>query len=155
MSLDRVVLAVADRARVRLERATAEADAARHELAEAVRSLRRAGGTVDEIADALRIDPYRIQLYIGARAAPEEPGALRCAFCGGAEYQVGHLVAGPSVHICRGCVTSLVPHAGQADVRCAFCGHGGAHLPLAGGDPHICASCLDTSSHILADNLTY
>ncbi|MDY7099645.1 MAG: ClpX C4-type zinc finger protein [Actinomycetota bacterium] len=155
MSLDRVVLAVADRARVRLERATAEADDARHELAEAVRSLHRAGGSVEEISAALHLDPYRIRLHLGTREAPEDPGTLRCAFCGGAEYQVGHLVAGPSVHICRRCVTSLVPHPGHVGARCAFCGHGGAHLPLAGGDPHICSSCLDASSHILADNLTY
>jgi ribosomal protein S14 len=147
MGLDADLLASAEAARDRLLAAQHAADQARADYHHAVRRLHAAGGTLREIAAALRLSHQRVHQIIEElpeaaarrrwlrrqrrRAGPAGP----CSFCGRPRAAVARLVAGPGVCICDGCVAAAGRAGGEApgdptrpslrpegQGRCSFCG---------------------------------
>jgi ATP-dependent protease Clp ATPase subunit len=80
---------------------------------------------------------------------------LYCSFCGRSQRAVTHLIAGPGIYICDGCVTTIrqQPNIQDPQRRCSFCGKGRAGLGrLVGRGPlAICGECLDLCDEILAN----
>ena len=96
-----------------------------------------------------------------------------CSFCGAKRAEVNHLVAGPGVSICDGCVRKhrrrsllerlrawiapppprgalvRMPYRDAADVGCSFCGEDRA--TIVGARARICRPCVDLSAEILSE----
>jgi hypothetical protein len=117
---------------------------------QAIRRLHVAGGSLREIAEALRMSHQRVHQIVEEAAEParrrwrREPQLLLgpvgpCSFCGRPRDVCAKLIAGPGVFICDRCVlqaTRLAAGAaveGQAEgpmglepsgsqARCSFCG---------------------------------
>jgi hypothetical protein len=118
---------------------------------QAIRQLHAAGGSLREIAEALRMSHQRVHQIIDEAAEPtrrrrwrREPQVLSgpvgpCSFCGRPRDVCAKLIAGPNVFICDRCVLQATLLAagsaveGQAEgpmrleppgsqARCSFCG---------------------------------
>jgi hypothetical protein len=150
MGLDRELVREAERAREQLAVAQHAAERAKVDYHHAIRRLHGAGGSLREIAEALRLSHQRVHQIIDEAAEPirrrwrREPQRLSgpvgpCSFCGRPREECAKLIAGPGVFICDRCVvqaTRLAAGAaveGQAEgsmrlepsgsqVRCSFCG---------------------------------
>ena len=114
---------------------------------QAIRRLHAAGGSLREIAEALRLSHQRVHQIIDEAAEPtrrrrREPQRLSgpvgpCSFCGRPRDVCAKLIAGPGVFICDRCVVQatrlaagpavedeaglLRPEAAGSEVRCSFC----------------------------------
>jgi hypothetical protein len=121
----------------------------RSTITQAIRRLHEAGGSLREIAEALRLSHQRVHQIIDEAAEPtrrrwrREPQLLPgpvgpCSFCGRPRDVCAKLIAGPQVFICDRCVlqaTRLAAGAAVEDeaagpmrlepagsaVRCSFC----------------------------------
>jgi hypothetical protein len=149
MGLDRELVREAERAREQLAVSQHAAERARADYHHAIRRLHAAGGSLREIAEALRLSHQRVHQIIDEAGEPTRrrwrwrrraqlpPGP--CSFCGRSHRDCGQLIAGPGVCICDRCVvqaTRLSP--GQAvegqvegamrlepsgsEAQCSFCG---------------------------------
>ena len=125
------------------------AERARADYHQAIRRLHAAGGSLREIAEALRLSHQRVHQIIDEAAAPARwwrrraqllegpPGP--CSFCGRSHQECDRLIAGPGVYICDRCVAQATrlsveaPGEGWAEgsmrlevrgseARCSFCG---------------------------------
>jgi len=150
MGVDRELLRAAEAARERLLESQHAAEQARADYHHAIRRLHAAGGSLREIAEALRLSHQRVHQIIDEAAEPrrrwwrrrgggwQEP-AGPCSFCGRSREECAKLIAGPGVFICERCVARagglaagaavedaaevpmLVEPSGS-EVRCSFCG---------------------------------
>ena len=118
---------------------------------QAIRRLHAAGGSLREIAEALRLSHQRVHQIVDEAAEPtrrwrwrREPQVLSgpvgpCSFCGRPRDVCAKLIAGPGVFICDRCVMQVTRLAAGAAVddraegsmrleppgseaRCSFCG---------------------------------
>jgi hypothetical protein len=150
MGLDPELVREAERAREQLAVSQHAAERAKVDYHQAIRRLHAAGGSLREIAEALRLSHQRVHQIIGEAAEPtrrrwrREPQLLSgpvgpCAFCGRPRDVCAKLIAGPGVFICDRCVLQATRLAagsaveGQvegsmrleppgSEVRCSFCG---------------------------------
>ena len=167
MGLDPELVRDAEAARERLLDAQHAAERARADYHHAIRRLHAAGGSLREIAEALRLSHQRVHQIVGGR--DEEP-AGPCSFCGRSREECEKLIAGPGVFICERCVARASGLAGGqaaeeraeppmlleppgSEVRCGFCGLEArrARRLVAAGDARICDRCLTLSEEILAE----
>src|SRR5215208_8508669 len=150
MGLDRELVREAERAREELVVAQHAAYRAKVDYHQAIRRLHAAGGSLREIAEALRLSHQRVHQIIEEAAEPtrrrwrREPQRLSgpvgpCSFCGRPRDVCAKLIAGPGVFICDRCVVQATRLAagpaveGQAEgsmrleppgsqAQCSFCG---------------------------------
>ena len=123
MALDPYLVRDAEAARERLAESRQAAERARADYHHAIRRLHAAGGSLREIAEALRLSHQRVHQIAGGR--DEEP-AGPCSFCGRWREECAKLIAGPGVYICERCVaqasglaagTAVEDRSEGADVR--------------------------------------
>jgi ClpX C4-type zinc finger len=151
MGIDQELVREAERAKEQLAVAQHAAYRAKVDYHQAIRRLHAAGGSLREIAEALRMSHQRVHQIIDEAAEPtrrrrwrREPQLLSgpvgpCSFCGRPRDVCAKLIAGPRVFICDRCMvqaTRLAAGAaveGQAEgpmrleppgsqARCSFCG---------------------------------
>ena len=163
MGLDPELVREAERARERLVVSQHAAERARADYHHAVRRLHVAGGSLREIAEALRLSHQRVHQIIDEAAEPTRrrwrrraqrlkgPGGP-CSFCGRSHQECARLIAGPGVYICDRCVAQAVrlstgaavegraqgpmPEPSGSTARCSFCGKEARQVGfLAAGGP--------------------
>jgi hypothetical protein len=151
MGLDPELAREAERAKEQLAVSQHAAYRAKVDYHQAIRQLHAAGGSLREIAEALRMSHQRVHQIIDEAAEPtrrrrwrREPQVLSgpvgpCSFCGRPRDVCAKLIAGPNVFICDRCVLQATLLAagsaveGQAEgpmrleppgsqARCSFCG---------------------------------
>lgn len=149
MGLDRGLVREAERAKEQLAVAQHAAYRAKVHYHQAIRRLHAAGGSLREIAEALRMSHQRVHQIIDeateatrrrqreTQVLPGPPGP--CSFCGRPHDVCAKLIAGPEVFICDRCVLQATRLAagpaveGQAEgplrleppgaqAKCSFCG---------------------------------
>lgn len=105
-----------------------------------------------------------------ARPVMRRSGRVRCSFCNTSQSDTAHLVAGPNVYICDGCVGCarqveasaasakgprqvVLRPAVSEDHPCGFCGAGGASgaTMVKGGRGRICGTCLDVCDRVIRE----
>jgi hypothetical protein len=149
MGLDRKLVREAERAKEQLAVAQHATYRAKVDYHQAIRRLHAAGGSLREIAEALRMSHQRVHQIIDeaeptrrwwrrrAQLLSEPVGP--CAFCGRPRDVCAKLIAGPEVFICDRCVVQatrlaaspavedqaegpmqLAPSGSEA--KCSFCG---------------------------------
>jgi hypothetical protein len=149
MGLDLQLVREAERAKEQLAVAQHAAYRAKADYHQAIRRLHAAGGSLREIAEALRMSHQRVHQILDeaeptrrwwrrrAQLLSEPVGP--CAFCGRPRDVCAKLIAGPGLFICDRCVIQatrlsasapgegsaegsmrLEPSASQA--KCSFCG---------------------------------
>jgi hypothetical protein len=137
---------------------------------QAIRRLHAAGGSLREIAEALRLSHQRVHQIIDEAAEPTRRWWRRrgrprgpvgpCSFCGRTPEECAKLIAGPGVFICDRCVAQatrlsaggVVGDRAEAPMRleppgseaqCSFCGKNarqGCSWSPAGCRPRLAAS---------------
>lgn len=152
MGLDSDLVRDAEAARGRLIAAQHTAEQAKADYHHAIRRLHAAGGSLREIAEALRLSHQRVHQIIDQCEGPtprwwqrrgrrrQEPvAAALCSFCGRSREECAKLIAGPGLCICDWCVgraarlASGATAVDQAEAplrvepsgspaRCSFCG---------------------------------
>jgi len=150
MGLDPELVREAERAKEQLAVAQHAAYRAKVDYHQAIRRLHAAGGSLREIAEALRLSHQRVHQIIEEAAEStrrrwrREPQVLSgpvgpCSFCGRPRDVCAKLIAGPQVFICDRCVVQAIRLAadpaveGQAEgsmrleppgsqAKCSFCG---------------------------------
>jgi hypothetical protein len=154
MGLDPELVHEAEAAKERLAVSQHAAERARADYHLAVRRLHAAGGSLREIAEALRLSHQRVHQIVEEAAEPARwwrrrrqlmhgpPGP--CSFCGRPHQECAQLIAGPGVFICDRCVAqatrlsasapvkgwaegSLRLEASESEARCSFCGKDARH----------------------------
>jgi hypothetical protein len=151
MGLDPELVREAERAKEQLAVAQHSAYRAKVDYHQAIRRLHAAGGSLREIAEALRLSHERVHQIIEEAAEPTRRRRWRrrpqrlsgplgpCSFCGRPREECSKLIAGPQVFICDPCVLQATRLAAGAAVegkvegplrleppgsqdRCSFCG---------------------------------
>jgi hypothetical protein len=149
MGLDAELVRDAEAARERLIAARHAAEQARADYHHAIRRLHAAGGSLREIAEALRMSHQRVHQIIDEADKPTRRWWRRrarrqgpvgpCSFCGRSREECAKLIAGPGVWICDGCVArasglargvAVADHAEvplgveppRSQATCSFCG---------------------------------
>jgi ClpX C4-type zinc finger len=151
MGLDPELVREAERAKEQLAVSQHAAYRAKVDYHQAIRRLHAAGGSLREIAEALRMSHQRVHQIIAEAAEPSrrrwwrrEPQRLSgpvgpCAFCGRPRDVCAKLIAGPGVFICDRCAVqatrlaagpavegqvegSMRLEAPGSEARCSFCG---------------------------------
>jgi ClpX C4-type zinc finger len=149
MGPDPELVREAERAKEQLAVAQHAAYRAKVDYHQAIRRLHAAGGSLREIAEALRMSHQRVHQIIDEaeptrrwwrRRAQLLSGPVGpCSFCGRPGDVCAKLIAGPEVFICDRCVTqatrlaagpavedqtegSLRLEASGSEARCSFCG---------------------------------
>jgi hypothetical protein len=150
MRLDPELVHEAERAKEELAVAQHAAYRAKVDYHQAIRRLHAAGGSLREIAEALRMSHQRVHQIIDEAGDPTRRRRWRrevellsgpvgpCSFCGRPRDVCAKLIAGPAVFICDRCVVQATRLAagsvveGQAEgpmrleapgsvARCSFC----------------------------------
>jgi hypothetical protein len=148
MGLDQGLVREAERAKEQLAVAQHATYRARVDYHQAIRRLHAAGGSLREIAEALRMSHQRVHQIINQAAEAtrrrRESQVLSgpvgpCSFCGRPRDVCAKLIVGPEVFICDRCVMQATRLAagsaveGQAEgslrleppgsqAKCSFCG---------------------------------
>jgi len=140
MTLDEELLAAARKAGTEAAAAQSQADIAKAVYHHGVLRLHRAGGSMREIAEALKISHQRVHQIVEQSKRTE-----KCWFCSRVAADVGKLMAGPAALICDICV-------GEAQVGevgdCSFCSESApVHV---GESAQICRSCLNFSAAVMS-----
>ena len=165
MRLDPELVREAERAKEQLAVARHAAYRAKVDYHQAIRRLHAAGGSLREIAEALRMSHQRVHQIVEEAAEPtrrrwrREPQVLSgpvgpCSFCGRPRDVCAKLIVGPAVFICDRCVIqatrlatgpavegraegSLRLEPPGAEARCSFCGQEARKVRhlVAGGLP--------------------
>jgi hypothetical protein len=118
MGLDPELVRQAERAREQLAVAQHAAYRAKVDYHQAIHRLHTAGGSLREIAQALRMSHQRVHQIIDEAAEPTRPRPWRrrrarqrlsgpagpCSFCGRPRDVCAKLIVGPEVFICDRCV---------------------------------------------------
>jgi hypothetical protein len=163
MGLDPELVREAKAAREFLLASEHAAERARVDYHHAIRRLHAAGGSLREIAEALRLSHQRVHQIVDEAAEPTRPRWRRraqrrhgpvgpCSFCGRSREECEQLIAGPGVFICERCVAQatrlsagsavedradgpLRLEAPASEARCGFCGKDARQgvLLVAGG----------------------
>jgi hypothetical protein len=163
VGLDPELVREAERAKEQLAVAQHAAYRAKVDYHQAIRRLHAAGGSLREIAQALRLSHQRVHQILEEAAEPtrrrwrREPQLLSgpvgpCSFCGRPRDVCAKLIAGPAVFICDRCVLratrlaagsavedqaegSMRLEAPGSQVQCSFCGLEGRKVRhlVAGG----------------------
>jgi hypothetical protein len=158
MGLDTDLVRSAEAARQRLIESQHAAEQAKADYHHAIRRLHAAGGSLREIAEALRLSHQRIHQILDEAAEPEprrrwwrrrgrrwQPPAGPCSFCGRSREECAKLIAGPGVFICDGCVARasrlavgaaaedvaggpLLVERSGSEAKCSFCGKQTRHV---------------------------
>lgn len=140
MTLDEELLTAARKAAADAAAAQSQADIAKAVYHHTVLRLHRAGGSMREIAEALKISHQRVHQIVEQSKRTE-----KCWFCGRGAGGVGKLMAGPIALICDLCVADA--EVGPEGV-CSFCQE---TAPVHEGDSaRICRSCLDFSAAVIS-----
>jgi hypothetical protein len=148
MGLDRELVREAERAKEQLAVAQHAAYRAKVDYHQAIRRLHAAGGSLREIAEALRLSHQRVHQIIDEaeptrrwwrRRAQLLSGPVGpCSFCGRPRDVCAKLIVGPGVFICDRCVIlatrlaaspavedqaegSMRLEPSGSEVRCSFC----------------------------------
>jgi hypothetical protein len=150
MGLDAELVREAERAKEQLAVAQHAAYRAKVDYHQAIRRLHAAGGSLREIAEALRLSHQRVHQILDEageptrrrrwRRAPQRlSGAGPCSFCGRPRDVCAKLIVGPEVFICDRCVVQATRLAADpavddlrvegpmrleppgSEVRCSFC----------------------------------
>jgi hypothetical protein len=149
MGLDPELVREAEWAKEQLAVAQHAAYRAKVDYHQAIRRLHVAGGSLREIAEALRMSHQRVHQILEEAAEPtrrrwrREPQLLSapvgpCSFCGRPRDVCAKLIAGPRVCICDQCVVQATRLAAspavegqvegsmrleppRSEVRCSFC----------------------------------
>ncbi len=175
MVLDPELVDQARTASSRLADAERDALLSRADYHTAVRRLHLAGGSLREIAQALKVSHQRVQQIVSGAGGSwwsrmwstrrVRPDAV-CTWCGRPPSEVAKLIAGPRVYICDACVESgekalaggRTPAGPFTEVktkgvasRCSFCGkRAGQDRPMAAGPAgRVCHDCLRVCREIL------
>jgi hypothetical protein len=150
MGLDQALVREAERAKEQLAVAQHAAYRAKVDYHQAIRRLHATGGSLREIAEALRLSHQRVHQIIDEAAEPtrrrwrRQPQRLSgplgpCSFCGRPRDVCAKLIAGPGVFICDRCVAQATRpsveapgegwsegfmrlEASASEARCSFCG---------------------------------
>jgi ClpX C4-type zinc finger len=149
MGLDRELVREAEWAKEQLAVAQHAAYRAKVDYHQAIRRLHAAGGSLREIAEALRVSHQRVHQILDEaeptrrwwrRRAPLLSGPVGpCAFCGRPRDVCAKLIAGPGVFICDRCVVQATRLSASApaedwaegplrlepsgsEAKCSFCG---------------------------------
>jgi hypothetical protein len=150
MGLDRELAREAERAKEHLAVAQHAAYRAKVDYHQAIRRLHAAGGSLREIAEALRMSHQRVHQIIDEAEPTRRRWRRRaqllqgpvgpCSFCGRPRDVCARLIAGPGVFICDRCAirATRLAAAGPAvesrtegpmrleppgsEARCSFCG---------------------------------
>jgi hypothetical protein len=140
MTLDEELLAGARKAGTLAASAQDQADIAKAVYHHCVLRLHRAGGSMREIAEALKVSHQRVHQIVEQSKRTE-----RCWFCGRVADEVGKMMAGPAALICDICVAEAqVAETGD----CSFCSES---KPVhRGAEAAICRSCLDFSAAVIS-----
>jgi hypothetical protein len=140
MTLDEELLAAARKAGTLAAAAQDQADISKAVYHHSVLQLHRAGGSMREIAEALKMSHQRVHQIVEQSKRTE-----RCWFCGRVADEVDKLMAGPAALICDICVTEAqVAEVGD----CSFCSE---TVPVhEGAEAKICRSCLDFSAAVIS-----
>lgn len=166
-------------AQANLRAAEQNLEDARTTFERAVRRLYVEGESIREIALLLELSHQRIHQLVGGRlqtwwqrlnclTGGRDGLSRTCSFCGKPPQSVSKLVAGPSVHICDGCIDAAGAafraqsmHEGglpferltaQSRQRCSFCGKRSAAIPRVSASGHqICKTCLALAHDIIAN----
>ncbi|MDX8149348.1 ClpX C4-type zinc finger protein [Lentzea sp. BCCO 10_0061] len=140
MTLDEELLRAARTAGTASAAAQNQADIAKAIYHHSVLRLHRAGGSMREIAEALKMSHQRVHQIVEQSRRTE-----RCWFCARSGDEVDKLMAGPVALICDMCVTA----AQVAEVgHCSFCSE---TKPVhEGAEAQICRSCLDFSAAVIS-----
>jgi hypothetical protein len=154
MGLNQELVREAERAKEELAVAQHAAYRAKVDYHQAIRRLHAAGGSLREIAEALRLSHQRVHQILDEAAEPTRRRRWRrevqhlsgpvgpCSFCGHPRQACDRLIAGPGVFICDRCVaqatrlSASAPGEGWAEgplrlevqgseARCSFCGKDG------------------------------
>lgn len=94
---------------------------------------------------------------IAARFGPALRRPVTCSACGRMKAEVAHMVAGPHVYLCDGCVEQAARQLSLRQpppegVRCRFCRQLRAEVAVtAVGSVTVCADCLGIMESILAE----
>ncbi|ANZ39377.1 hypothetical protein BBK82_28325 [Lentzea guizhouensis] len=140
MTLDEELLTAARKAGAGAAAAQSQADIAKAVYHHTVLRLHRAGGSMREIAEALKMSHQRVHQIVEQSKRVE-----RCWFCGRGADHVAELMAGPAALICDGCVAAAEV-AGEG--TCSFCGE--TKAVHEGAEARICRSCLDFSAAVIS-----
>ncbi|WP_086668657.1 ClpX C4-type zinc finger protein [Lentzea kentuckyensis] len=140
MTLDEELLAAARKAGTLAAAAQDQADISKAVYHHSVLRLHRAGGSMREIAEALKMSHQRVHQIVEQSKRTE-----RCWFCGRVADEVDKMMAGPAALICNVCITEAqVAEVGD----CSFCS---ATAPVhEGAEARICRSCLDFSAAVIS-----
>jgi hypothetical protein len=144
VTLDEELLALARKAGTAASAAQDQADIAKAVYHHSVLRLHRAGGSMREIAEALKMSHQRVHQIVEQSKRTEQ-----CWFCGRVAADVDKMMAGPVALICDICVAEAqVAETGT----CSFCSeskpvHQGA---LTDKGAQICRSCLDFSAAVIS-----
>ncbi|MDT7789166.1 MAG: hypothetical protein QOF58_7585 [Pseudonocardiales bacterium] len=140
MTLDDELLAAARKAGTASAAAQDQADIAKAVYHHSVLRLHRAGGSMREIAEALKMSHQRVHQIVEQSKRTE-----KCWFCGRVADEVDKMMAGPVALICNVCVAEArVSEVGD----CSFCSE---TKPVhEGADAKICQSCLDFSAAVIS-----
>jgi hypothetical protein len=147
MGLDPELVREAERAKEQLAVAQHAAYRAKVGYHQAIRRLHAAGGSLREIAEALRMSHQRVHQIIDEaeptrrrREPPRLSGPVGpCSFCGHPHDVCAKLIAGPGVFICDRCVIqatrltagpavddraegAMRPEPPGSEAKCSFCG---------------------------------
>ncbi|MDX8028598.1 ClpX C4-type zinc finger protein [Lentzea sp. BCCO 10_0856] len=140
MTLDEELLAAARKAGTASVAAQEQADIAKAVYHHSVLRLHRAGGSMREIAEALKISHQRVHQIVEQSKRTE-----RCWFCGRGADEVDKMMAGPAALICDVCVREAqVAETGD----CSFCSE--TRAVHQGAEARICRSCLDFSAAVIS-----
>lgn len=140
MTLDEELLAAARQAGTAAAAAQDQADISKAVYHHTVLRLHRAGGSMREIAEALKMSHQRVHQIVEQSKRTE-----KCWFCARVADEVGKLMAGSAALICDICVAQAqVGEVGD----CSFCSE---TKPVhRGAEAQICQSCLDFSAAVIS-----
>jgi ClpX C4-type zinc finger len=119
MGLDPELVREAERAKEQLAVAQHAAYRAKVDYHQAIRRLHAAGGSLREIAEALRMSHQRVHQIIDEAAEPTRRRRWQrlsgpvgpCSFCGRPRDVCAKLIVGPGVFICDRCVVQATRRA--------------------------------------------
>ena len=173
IGVDPTLLTECEQARKAVQSAENALALARSVFETSVRRLYIEGASTREIAEVLGLSHQRVHQLIGAEpkswwhrvlGVRREP-PRGCSFCGRPAKDVSKLVAGPSVHICDGCIdaaTTALTEESNSDTahlhrlpetslkRCSFCGQRDRRQARAtAGGQQICGICVAKAKEIV------
>jgi ClpX C4-type zinc finger len=166
MGLDPELVREAERAKEHLAVAQHAAYRAKVDYHQAIHRLHAAGGSLREIAEALRLSHQRVHQIIEEAAEPtrrrrwrREPQRLSgpagpCSFCGRPRDVCVKLIAGPNVFICDRCVIQATRLAAGAVVEGQAEGPLRLEPPGSEGQCGFCGLAVRQVRHLVAGGLS-